>query len=204
MHNLTTTGNLIESVKVTNDRMIDGALKSSNYSYWIPASEFEYSSGSTVFGAPTTTNPPYWIFHEGLAGYIGAYVRRNAEWRAGAFTANLHWTATDHVGAVAGWNVGLNPAPLLPAAATLPTTSLNAFLLTSVSATAMMVNRIASAGLNAASAINQKYAGLHIIVGKAASPAGDDMTSDRKLYGLELIYNQSSNQSGSYERSCDI
>ena len=124
MHNLTIATSLERIARDENARRVDNALSNITYSYWIPASEMCYLSDTAVFNAPTFTNPPYWSFVEGSAGYVGAYIRRNLEWRAGAFTAYLHWTAAE-VSTVATWRIAIDPAPLLPVAATLPAVNVN-------------------------------------------------------------------------------
>lgn len=178
-------------------RLIDEAISYSAYSYWLGAADLTYQSGKVTFTAPTTSNPPYWLFFEGDAGVISTYVRRHREWRNGYFTAVLHWMAAES-GTDAKWRISIDPVPLKPTAATLPTANTVPVATTSTSATAMMINEISEAGLNVYSKISALHSGIFFTIGKTAAPTGDTMTVDRKLFGVELLYHEKSKQSGSY------
>lgn len=197
MHNLVTAGNINKIQSEANLRLIDEAVSYNAYSYWLGANDLVYQSGTVTFTAPSTTNPPYWTFYEGSAGVISTYVRRHREWRNGYFSVILHWMA-DESGTDAKWRISVDPVPLKPTTATLPTASTVAATLTSTSSTAMMVNEVIDSTLNVKSKISALHSGIFFTIGKIKSPSGDTMTVDRKVFGVELVYHEKSKQSGSY------
>ena len=199
MLNLVTADNLTESMKSGAMRRIDESLTNVAYSHWLAASELSYVSGTPVLSAPSIANGPgYWTFHEGASGYVGAYIRRPVDWRDGFVYAKLHWSAAE-ASTDAVWRFGATPVPLLPLSATVPALGYELFTVTSESATAMMVSNLKSGDLNTSSTINSKHSGLAFYLGKHATPSGDTMTVDRRVYGIEIIYLERDKRAGNYD-----
>jgi hypothetical protein len=202
MHNVIVGGNNTDSMKDNAMSALDNAVSNIAYSHWLSAAEFQYISGTPVFSAPSLSlGPPYWQFYEGSAGYVGAYIRKSVEWRDGFVSLNLHWWA-DEASTDAVWSIAITPIPTSYASATIPDATANLILVpvTSSSATALQISSIEYDTINDTSQLDSKHGGIYVIVGKRASPTGDSMTVDRRLYGVELIYNEDTKRSGSYER----
>lgn len=198
MHGIVTAGNLTRAQQEANARLMDEAASYTAYSYWIPASEWLYQSGTVVLVAPSTTNPPYWQFYEGQAARLGAYVRRHREWRNGYFIANMHWSSLAGKNVDVRWNLSIDPVPMKPTSATFPTISPQGFTLTAITVGTIIVDELSSASLNALSRITPKHSGIMVSIGKEANTAADTSTVDREFYGLELIYVEKGKQTGSY------
>lgn len=185
-------------------RRIDESLSNVAYSYWIPASSLEYVSGSPVLSAPSLANGPgYWTFYEGSSGYVSAYLHRHVDWRDGYISAKLHWSAAE-TATTAVWRFGAEPIPTLPTSATIPAPNFSAFELTSTSATAMMVSELKSEDLNTQSELTELASGVCILLGKQASPSGDTMTVDRRVYGIEILYLERVKVAGGYDIVWDL
>lgn len=201
MHNLIVGGSTPQSVKDSNDRVIETALTYDLYSHWISANELELSSGLATYTAATGSEPGHWNLFEGSAGYLSGYVRRHQEWRDGTIGANIHWSANTKGGGakVATWRMGLGIAALKPVGVGFPTPTKFAWDLSFDTDWSLIVSELRSASLNAESAITAKHGGVWVLIGKEAADAGDTCTSDRNLYGIEIFYRQRTNQAGQYK-----